>query len=187
MITELSKSNHIHPDNHWGNDNGSENRVLYTLIPSPIGPLQVRRDRDGITGLYFSTGRHPEWISGSEATLDEDAFDDVREQLAEYFAGTRTRFELELNPAGTEFQRRVWMALREIPYGETKTYGEQAEVIGSPKAVRAVGLANGRNPISIIVPCHRVIGANGSLTGFGGGLEAKRWLLDHETSTQSLF
>ncbi|WP_305778086.1 methylated-DNA--[protein]-cysteine S-methyltransferase [Jatrophihabitans sp. GAS493] len=180
-------SNSIHPENYRGDDE-SQPRVRYTHIPSPVGPLLVKRDRIGITGLYFSTGRHPEWVSSTDAdaTVDDGAFDDVRAQLEEYFAGRRTRFELELNPAGTDFQRRVWLALREIPYGKTKTYGEQAEAIGSPKAVRAVGLANGRNPISIIVPCHRVIGANGSLTGFGGGLEAKRWLLDHEASAERL-
>ena len=101
-------------------------------------------------------------------------------QLGEYFAGERTRFDLALAPAGTRFQRAVWAALRTIPYGETRTYTEQAVAVGRPSAVRAVGAANGRNPIAIVVPCHRVVGADGSLTGFGGGIDRKRWLLAHE-------
>lgn len=114
--------------------------------------------------------------------VDDNAFPDAVEQLAEYFAGERTEFDLPLEMEGTAFQRTVWSALREIPYGETCSYGEIARNIGSPAAFRAVGLANGHNPISIIVPCHRVIGANGSLTGYGGGLERKRLLLDLEKS-----
>jgi methylated-DNA-[protein]-cysteine S-methyltransferase len=102
------------------------------------------------------------------------------EQLGEYFAGDRTVFDLPLAPTGTPFQLEAWEALRRIPFGETRSYSGQAAIIGKPTAVRAIGAANGRNPISIVVPCHRVIGANGSLTGFAGGLEAKRWLLDHE-------
>lgn len=101
-------------------------------------------------------------------------------QLGEYFAGHRVDFDLPLVPAGTPFQQKVWMALRDIPYGRTMSYGEIALELGQPTASRAVGLANGRNPLAVIVPCHRVIGSNGSLTGFGGGLERKRWLLDHE-------
>ena len=114
--------------------------------------------------------------------VDDDAFADAVEQLAEYFTGERTEFELSLDLVGTAFQRSVWSALREIPYGETCSYGEIARKLGSPGASRAVGLANGHNPIGIIVPCHRVIGANGSLTGYGGGLERKRMLLDLERS-----
>ena len=114
-------------------------------------------------------------------------FDHVIAQLDEYFAGERTEFDVPLDPVGTEFQLRAWAALRRIPYGETRSYGEQARTIGAPAAVRAVGAANGRNPISIIVPCHRVVGSNGSLTGFGGGLDAKRYLLDLEARTQTLF
>jgi methylated-DNA-[protein]-cysteine S-methyltransferase len=101
-------------------------------------------------------------------------------QLKEYFAGTRRKFDLRLRMQGTDFQQRVWRTLTEIPYGETWSYGQLAKHIGSPNASRAVGLANGRNPIAVIVPCHRVIGADGSLTGFGGGLPRKRWLLTHE-------
>ena len=117
---------------------------------------------------------------------DDEAFPDAVEQLAAYFAGDRTEFDLELDLVGTQFQRRVWAALLTIPYGETRSYGEIARQIGSPGAFRAVGLANGHNPIGIIVPCHRVIGANGSLTGYGGGLDRKRALLEMEKSRASL-
>ena len=158
----------------------------YTFIPSPLGDLLAVRDDEGLAGLYLPTGKHPVAVR-PEWTRDDDAFDDVRIQLDEYFAGTRREFELRLHPVGTEFQRRAWTALLDIPYGETSSYGKQAVAIGSPDAARAVGLANGQNPISIIVPCHRVVGANGSLTGYGGGLDAKRWLLSHEASHAGLF
>lgn len=111
---------------------------------------------------------------------DDRAFSDAVDQLAQYFAGERTAFDVELELAGTPFQRRVWTALRDIPYGETRSYGQIAALLGAPGASRAVGLANGRNPVSVIVPCHRVIGANGSLTGYGGGVERKRLLLGLE-------
>jgi methylated-DNA-[protein]-cysteine S-methyltransferase len=117
---------------------------------------------------------------------DDDAFAETRRQLEEYFAGERTSFDLPLDMHGHEFERRVWAALRQIPYGETVSYGEIAERIGAPGAARAVGLANGRNPVAIIVPCHRVIGANGKLTGFGGGLPMKRALLDLEQGVAAL-
>ncbi|HEV7206112.1 MAG TPA: methylated-DNA--[protein]-cysteine S-methyltransferase [Jatrophihabitans sp.] len=153
--------------------------IRYTRIDSPLGVLLVARDETGLTELWMPSGKHrqdpaPGWIE------DDTAFDDVSTQLGEYFAGTRTDFDLPLHPTGTAFQLKAWAALREIPYGETRSYGAQAENIGRPTAARAVGLANGQNPISIIVPCHRVVGANGSLTGYGGGLDAKRWLLSHE-------
>jgi methylated-DNA-[protein]-cysteine S-methyltransferase len=121
--------------------------------------------------------RPPDSIFG---TPDPDAFSEVENQLTEYFDGTRTTFELPLTMLGTPFQQRVWTALQEIPYGETISYGELAEQLGNPKASRAVGLANGKNPVSIIVPCHRVVGSNGDLTGYGGGIERKRHLLDFE-------
>ncbi len=151
----------------------------YTLIDSPLGPLTVLRDEVGITGLYLPTGKHvvrvdPSW------ERDDDAFGDVRQQLAEYFAGTRMEFDLPLHASGTPFQKLVWNQLVEIGYGQTASYGKTAVAVGSPDAARAVGLANGQNPISIVVPCHRVIGADGSLTGYGGGIDAKRWLLAHE-------
>jgi len=159
--------------------------MKYTLLDSPLGALLAVRDGTGLTGLYLPTGKRPKRPEPSW-DRDDGAFDDVGNQLAQYFAGQRTRFELDLNPAGTHFQQRVWMHLRTIPYGRTATYGETARAIGAPEAVRAVGLANGRNPISIVVPCHRVIGANGSLTGYGGGLDAKRWLLDLERGAGQL-
>jgi methylated-DNA-[protein]-cysteine S-methyltransferase len=171
---------------HTGSYEAEELTMIYSYIDSPLGELLVVRDDGGITGLYLPTGRHAK-TALTGWTRDDAAFDDARAQLGEYFAGERTEFELPLNPTGTEFQTKVWLALREIPYGETASYGETAQAIGSPTASRAVGLANGQNPISIIVPCHRVIGANGSLTGYGGGLDAKRWLLSHEAAHAGLF
>jgi methylated-DNA-[protein]-cysteine S-methyltransferase len=160
--------------------------MRYTFIASPLGDLLATRDADGITGLFLPTGKHPV-VPKPEWERDDDSFDDLRAQLGEYFDGTRREFDLVLNAHGTPFQKRVWQALREIPYGETASYGETALAIGAPTASRAVGLANGQNPISIVVPCHRVVGANGSLTGYGGGLEAKQWLLAHETGQAGLF
>jgi methylated-DNA-[protein]-cysteine S-methyltransferase len=153
--------------------------MFYSYVHSPLGALLVARDDIGIAALYLPTGRH-QAIVPADWTRDDSAFDDARTQLDEYFAGQRTMFDLPLHMMGSPFQLRVWAALREIPYGETTSYGKTAAVIGAPTASRAVGLANGQNPVSIIVPCHRVIGANGSLTGYGGGLDAKRWLLSHE-------
>jgi methylated-DNA-[protein]-cysteine S-methyltransferase len=158
----------------------------YTYIDSPLGALLVVRDTDGITGLYLPTGKNPMSVR-PEWTRDDDAFDDIRAQLAEYFAGERRTFDLPLNASGTAFQKRVWAALVEIPYGETTSYGKTAAAVGVSDAARAVGLANGQNPISIVVPCHRVVGADGSLTGYGGGLDAKRWLLAHEAAHSGLF
>ncbi len=144
-----------------------------------MGELLVARDDVGITHLYLPTGRHPR-AAASGWTRDDAAFDDARSELGEYFAGTRTTFELPLHAAGSPFQQRVWAALVQIPCGKTTSYGALAASLGSPTASRAVGMANGQNPISVVVPCHRVIGANGSLTGYGGGLPAKQWLLAHE-------
>lgn len=160
--------------------------IRWALVPSPVGDLQVVRDDIGITGLYLPTGRDvrqpdPGW------RRDDVAFGDVRTQLDEYFAGNRRVFDLELHPTGTAFQLRAWQALCDIPYGETVSYGRQATRLGMPTAFRAVGAANGRNPISIVVPCHRVVGANGSLVGYGGGLDVKRWLLQHEAMHAGLF
>jgi methylated-DNA-[protein]-cysteine S-methyltransferase len=160
--------------------------MRYTRFDSPIGVLVLVRDDVGLTGLYLPNGHHPVAVA-PDWTRDAAAFDDVRTQLEEYFAGCRREFDLPLHPIGTPFQLRVWAALLEIPYGETTSYGKTAAEIGAPTASRAVGLANGHNPIPIIVPCHRVIGANGSLTGYGGGLDAKRWLLAHEASHSGLF
>ena len=153
----------------------------YVTVDSPIGRLVLQTDGDSLAGLYMDVPGRPipgmnEWQEDANAGPLPQA---VR-QLAEYFAGKRREFELPLRLDGTPFQQRVWRLLTEIPYGETWSYGELAKRIGNPNASRAVGLANGRNPVSIVVPCHRVIGADGSLTGYGGGLPRKRWLLSHE-------
>ncbi|WP_405582552.1 methylated-DNA--[protein]-cysteine S-methyltransferase [Streptomyces sp. NBC_01190] len=156
---------------------------VHTQVDSPCGPLTLVASGDGIAGLYMTDHRHrpaPESF-GAYVEADEiSVLADVSEQLAAYFAGDLTRFEIPMTVAGTPFQQRVWSALNDIPYGRTVSYGELAAALGQPGSSRAVGLANGKNPISIIVPCHRVIGANGSLTGYGGGLDRKRWLLDFE-------
>jgi methylated-DNA-[protein]-cysteine S-methyltransferase len=148
-------------------------------IDSPVGPLTLAGHGTTLTHLRMVDQTHPP-EGRSEWEPDDRAFEAAAAQLDGYFAGERTDFDLDLELTGTPFQRRVWAALQTIPYGETRSYGEIAEQIGSPGAFRAVGLANGRNPIGIIVPCHRVIGASGSLTGYGGGLERKRALLDLE-------
>jgi methylated-DNA-[protein]-cysteine S-methyltransferase len=153
--------------------------MRYAIVDSPIGDLLLAGEDGVLRRLWMLDGRHPA-VPRADWVEDRSAFAEPIRQLREYFAGERREFELELDPGGTPFQQRVWGALREIPYGETRSYGEQAARIGAPDAVRAVGHANGQNPIAVIVPCHRVIGANGSLTGFGGGLENKRRLLDLE-------
>ncbi|SEG80362.1 methylated-DNA-[protein]-cysteine S-methyltransferase [Saccharopolyspora kobensis] len=155
-----------------------------TVIDSPVGPLTLVGVGGALTGVYMERQRHrpPEESFGER---DDAAFGPVVEQLGEYFAGRLTDFDLPLELVGTPFQRVVWAALCEIPYGETVSYGELAELIGRPTASRAVGLANGKNPISIIVPCHRVVGSNGDLTGYGGGVERKRSLLDFERRNAS--
>jgi methylated-DNA-[protein]-cysteine S-methyltransferase len=159
--------------------------VLYTIVPSPIDPLLLTGDGEGITGLYLSphTGRAQPLDSWRR---DDSAFDEAAAQLAAFFAGRRTSFDLSLRPHGTPFQEQVWQALLGIPYGETVSYGELARRVGNVGASRAVGLANGRNPISIMIPCHRVIGADGRLTGYGGGLDRKRFLLDLERGASRL-
>lgn len=152
----------------------------YRVIDSPIGPLTLAGRGSTLTNLRMVDQTHEP--SRADWTLDDRGFPDAIEQLDAYFAGELQEFDLSLELTGTAFQRRVWEALRTIPYGKTRSYGEIAAQIGSPTAFRAVGLANGHNPISVIVPCHRVIGANGSLTGFGGGIERKRTLLALEKS-----
>jgi methylated-DNA-[protein]-cysteine S-methyltransferase len=158
--------------------------MRYAYHASPVGELLLAGDGEVLSLISFPSGkgrRRPEagW------TEEPGAFRAAQRQLDEYFAGKRERFELALAPEGTEFQRAVWRALARIPYGLTCSYGELAARIGRPRAVRAVGLANGANPLPIVVPCHRVIGADGSLTGFGGGLAAKRALLALEGALPS--
>jgi methylated-DNA-[protein]-cysteine S-methyltransferase len=154
--------------------------IHFRTIDSPVGCLTLA-GRDGQLAHLRMVGQTHE-PSRAGWKRDDDVFGDAVEQLEAYFAGELTTFEVELDLAGTAFQRRVWAALRTIPYGETRSYGEIATQIGAPGGSRAVGLANGRNPVGIIVPCHRVIGANGSLTGYGGGLDRKRALLELEKS-----
>lgn len=150
--------------------------IYHCEIPSPIGNLTLFASARGLTGLF--TEGHT--VGVGEFHNDDARFAETHRQLDAYFAGELREFDLPLDLHGTPFQLRVWAALITIPFGKTISYGEQAEQIGQPKASRAVGLANGRNPVSIIVPCHRVIGKNGTLTGYGGGLEKKRFLLDLE-------
>lgn len=154
-------------------------RLRYRVIPSPLGPLTVAGVGSTVLHLRMTDQAHEPDRSGWEPA-ESDAYAEVVQQLDEYFAGTRRTFEVDVQLTGTEFQRRVWTALQTIPYGETRTYGQIAEQVGSPAAFRAVGLANGRNPVSIIVPCHRVIGSSGGLTGYGGGVEKKAALLGLE-------
>jgi methylated-DNA-[protein]-cysteine S-methyltransferase len=154
---------------------------IFCYVESPIGRLMLTSDGEALTGLYMGTpSKRPDlgkdWAqNGTAGPLPKAA-----RQLKEYFAKERREFDLPLRMQGTEFQRRVWRELTKIPFGMTWSYGQLAKRIDKPNASRAVGLANGRNPIAIIVPCHRVIGADGSLTGFGGGLPRKQWLLEHE-------
>ncbi|MFI6943620.1 methylated-DNA--[protein]-cysteine S-methyltransferase [Streptomyces sp. NPDC050418] len=154
----------------------------HTTIDSPYGPLTLVATDGVLSGLYMTDQRH----RPAEETFgppDDTGFAPVVEQLTAYFAGERVDFDLPLHLDGTDFQRTVWAELLKIPYGETRSYGDLAASLGNPAASRAVGLANGKNPIGIIVPCHRVVGANGSLTGYGGGLDRKRRLLDFERGT----
>jgi methylated-DNA-[protein]-cysteine S-methyltransferase len=149
----------------------------YCRLPSPIGELLLTTDGDALTGVHMEPHEVRDGWRRDDALLGPAA-----EQVRAYFAGELRDFDLRLAPEGTDFQRRVWEALRAIPFGETISYGELARRLGRPTASRAVGAANGRNPIAIVVPCHRVIGADGTLTGYGGGLDRKRWLLRHEES-----
>ena len=159
--------------------------MLYTSFDSPVGELVAVGDGHALHGLYMQEGRTAIAVRAGWEAADEP-FAQVQEQLTEYFACKRTVFEVPLTMTGNPFQRRVWRALQEIPYGETISYGELARRIGVPSAFRAVGVANGQNPISVIVPCHSVIGADGSLTGYGGGLERKRLLLELEAGVLTL-
>lgn len=157
---------------------------MHTVIDSPVGPLTLVATDGALCGIYMHGQRHRP-AAETFGPPDVTGFTDVIEQLYGYFDGSRARFEVPMAFVGTEFQNRVWTALRDIPYGHTVSYGQLAEAIGNPAASRAVGLANGRNPISIIVPCHRVVGSTGDLTGYGGGLERKRFLLEFERGVAS--
>jgi methylated-DNA-[protein]-cysteine S-methyltransferase len=158
--------------------------LRYTFTETPIGAILIAGDGEAIVETYFAGAKpKPDWIR------DDDALREAANQLQAYFAGERRDFDLPLAPRGTEFQQSVWSALQQIPYGETTTYSTIAERIGRPAAIRAVGAANGANPIPIVIPCHRVIGSNGSMTGFGGGIDVKRKLLALEARVagQTLF
>ena len=158
----------------------------HAVIDSPLGKLTLVAEGEALCALYLDVHRHrPEDADrfGDLVTPPDGVLATAAAQLDEYFAGTRVAFDVPLALHGTPFQQQVWKGLPAIPYGETRSYGQLAAAVGSPGASRAVGLANGRNPVSIIVPCHRVIGADGSLTGYGGGLENKQLLLDHERRT----
>jgi methylated-DNA-[protein]-cysteine S-methyltransferase len=144
------------------------------VIDSPVGPLRLRAEDDALVAVEFDAA--PPDAGDPRAPLLAEA----ARQLRQYFAGERRDFDLPLRPAGTDFQRAVWSALRRVPYAETQSYADIARALGRPSATRAVGAANGQNPVAIIIPCHRVIGADGRLTGYGGGLPRKQWLLAHE-------
>ena len=157
------------------------------VIPSPVGPMQAFASDRGVRAIVFAdsdparNGVDGEVMTGKRVpAAHQDLLKAVAAQLADYFAHNLTTFDLPLDPLGTEFQQQAWQALGQIPFGQTRSYAEQARAIGRPSAVRAIGAANGRNPLTIVVPCHRVIGANGLLTGFAGGLHRKRALLEHE-------
>jgi len=156
--------------------------TYYVWMESPVGPLLLTSDGAALTGLYMNEHRHGPDGVGEGWVEDENAapLPEAKRQLAAYFAGERTDFDLPLAAEGTVFQKKVWAELCRIPCGETISYGQLARRIGDPNASRAVGLANGKNPVSIVVPCHRVIGAGGKLIGYGGGLERKQKLLTHE-------
>lgn len=158
-----------------------------TTMPTPVGELTLIASSTRLRALLWPQEREGR-VRLDEATGAGPAADEIlaatRTQLEEYFAGERTEFDVPLDPVGTEFQLAAWQVLRTIPYGQTITYGEQAQRLGGAEKSRAVGAANGRNPISIIVPCHRVVGSTGKLTGFAGGLDTKAWLLAHERAAQ---
>jgi methylated-DNA-[protein]-cysteine S-methyltransferase len=152
---------------------------FFTTMDSPIGELVLRSDGTSLTGV-FTHGPKPREMRKGDRNRDDEVLAEACEELTAYYAGTLKEFRVPLAPLGTPFQQRVWKALLEIPFGATESYGQLARRIGAPNAARAVGLANGKNPIAIIIPCHRVIGSSGALVGYGGGLPRKKWLLEHE-------
>jgi methylated-DNA-[protein]-cysteine S-methyltransferase len=161
-------------------------RLYRSTIPSPVGDLTLVASDAGLRAVMFHADENVDRVrigrDGTDVVDDPDhpVIHQAATELAEYFAGDRTDFDVAVDAVGTEFQRTAWTALRAIPFGATASYAQQARRIGKPSAVRAVGAANGRNPVAIIVPCHRVVGSNGALVGFGGGVDRKAWLLDHE-------
>jgi methylated-DNA-[protein]-cysteine S-methyltransferase len=159
--------------------------IYFTTYESPIQELKLLSDGRSLIGLYMMSEKHvlqqqSDWVEDDSVA----PFSETKQQLNEYFAGTLIEFNLPIQLHGTAFQQKVWEVLKTIPYGVTMSYGELAKQLNQPNASRAVGLANGKNPVSIVVPCHRVIGANGKLTGYGGGIERKQWLLSHERLMQ---
>ena len=160
-----------------------------TTMNSPVGELRLIAGDNGLRAILWGAEDAERIASLDDGELVEGTtpvLDEAISQLEEYFAGTRREFDLPLDPAGTEFQQSAWMVLRTIPYGTTISYGQQAEQLGDPNKARAVGAANGKNPLSIVVPCHRVVGSNGHLTGFAAGIDVKSWLLDHERQPRLL-
>jgi methylated-DNA-[protein]-cysteine S-methyltransferase len=153
---------------------------VYATLASPVGKLTLTAARDGLTGISFEMSRGVRYLESAREDANDPLLRRAAQQLGEYFAGERRTFDLPLAIEGTEFQKRVWDQLLKIPFGRTRSYGEMAMLLGDPKCTRAVGLANGSNPVAIVVPCHRVVGASGSLVGFGGGLRNKALLLDLE-------
>jgi methylated-DNA-[protein]-cysteine S-methyltransferase len=160
--------------------------IYYRWVESPLGPLLLTSNGQSLTGLYLQGQKYlPQQTEAWCETVQVGPLIQTQAQLTEYFAHQRQSFDLPLDPQGTDFQKQVWRLLLQIPFGKTLTYGALAKIIGKPDASRAVGAANGRNPISIVVPCHRVIALGGQLTGYAGGLERKQWLLQHEQTATS--
>lgn len=151
--------------------------IVYRQLRSPLGPLRLAASEEAVLAVQFATrvAAPCDWRPGDSPLLDA-----AGEQLAEYFAGRRQAFALPLQPEGSAFQQACWRVLERIPFGQTRSYAQQAQALGRPRALRAVGAANAANPLAILIPCHRVIGADGRLTGYGGGLSAKQWLIEHE-------
>ena len=157
-------------------------QYFQSTVTAPFGVVTVVVSDLGVRYVTFANDAHPKSFAGMNIVTgkSQPILDSVDEQLREYFAGTRRSFDVPLDLHGTEFQVEAWQSLARVPYGKTASYAQQAASIGRPKAVRAIGGANGRNPVAIVLPCHRIVGSDGSLTGFGGGIEVKKWLLTHE-------
>ena len=163
-----------------GKSKGLEMTTYYQLHDSPVGELLLISNGEALTALHMTAGKYVPSVNADWLRAEQPVLTQTRRELDEYFNGKRRTFTMLLAPTGTDFQKQAWIALTKIPFGEKRTYGQQAAIIGRPKAVRAIGAANGKNPIGVIVPCHRVIGANGTLTGYAGGLHNKEFLLKLE-------